>query len=81
MFEFLKKAFGDMKRSAKAQHELDKANFAAAKAEAKATWEEAKMSPAAREKMMQKERDEQIALAQKRIEDAEARIDAAKNAK
>ena len=35
MFEFLKKAFRDMKKSAAAQHEVDKANFAAAKAEAK----------------------------------------------
>lgn len=32
---FFKKAFADMKDSAKAQHEVDKANFAAAKAEAK----------------------------------------------
>ena len=36
----LKKAFSDMKESAKAQHEVDKANFAAAKAEAKANFEE-----------------------------------------
>ncbi|MBE5779603.1 MAG: hypothetical protein E7331_09785 [Clostridiales bacterium] len=34
--EFLKKAFNDIKESAKAQHEVDKANFAAAKAESKA---------------------------------------------
>lgn len=40
MFEFLKKAFRDMKKSAAAQHEVDKANFAAAKAEAKANFEE-----------------------------------------
>jgi len=33
MSEFLKKAFKDMKESAKAQHEVDKANFVAAKAE------------------------------------------------
>ena len=33
---FFKKAFGDMKESAKAQHEVDKAEFAAAKAGAKA---------------------------------------------
>jgi hypothetical protein len=38
--EFFKKAFNDMKESAKAQHEVDKANFAAAKAEAKANFEE-----------------------------------------
>ena len=36
----LKKAFKDMRENAKAQHEVDKANFAAAKAEAKANFEE-----------------------------------------
>ena len=40
MGEFFKNAFKDMKESAKAQHEVDKANFAAAKAEAKANFEE-----------------------------------------
>ena len=39
---FFKNAFGDMKESAKAQHEVDKANWDAAKAESKAQWEEAK---------------------------------------
>ena len=33
---FFKKAFGDMKQSTKAQHEVDKANWNAAKAEAQA---------------------------------------------
>ena len=37
---FFKKAFGDMKESTKAQHEVDKAEFKAAKAEAKANFEE-----------------------------------------
>ena len=37
---FFKNAFGDMKESAKAQHEVDKAEFRAAKAEAKANFEE-----------------------------------------
>ena len=36
MENFLKKAFSDMKESAHARHEVDKANFAAAKAESKA---------------------------------------------
>ena len=40
MTNFLKKAFQDMKESTKAQHEVDKANFRAAKAEAKANFEE-----------------------------------------
>ena len=75
---FLKNAFGDMKDSAKAQHEVDKANFAAAKAESKANWEEAKMSPAQRQAKMQAERDAQIAEANKRKTAAEARIEATK---
>ena len=37
---FFKKAFNDMKESAKAQHEVDKANFEAVKAESKANFEE-----------------------------------------
>ena len=77
---FFKKAFGDMKDSAKAQHEVDKANMAAVKAESKAQWEEAKAisKPATRKKMMQAQRDEQIAAAQQRQAEAQARIDATK---
>ena len=37
---FFKKAFGDMKRNAKAQHEIDKAEFEAVKAESRASFEE-----------------------------------------
>lgn len=37
---FLKKAFKDMAESAKAQHEVDKANFQAVKAESRANFEE-----------------------------------------
>ena len=40
MGEFFKKAFKDMKESAKAQHEVDKANWDAVKAESKANLEE-----------------------------------------
>ena len=68
-----------MKENTKAQHEVDKANFAAAKAEAKANWEEAKMSPAARQKMMQEEREAQIAAANERTAAANERIEKAKN--
>ena len=75
---FFKKAFADMKESTKAQHEVDKANFAAAKAEAKANWEEAKMSPSQRQAMMQEEREAQIATANERRAAADARIEAAK---
>ena len=75
---FFRKAFCDMKESTKAQHEVDKANFAAAKAEAKANWDEAKMSPSQRQAKMQEERDAQIAAANERKAAADARIDAAK---
>ena len=75
---FFKKAFSDMKASTKAQHEVDKANFEAAKTEAKATWEEAKMSPSQRQAKMQEDRDAQIAAANERKAAADARIDAAK---
>lgn len=80
MGEFFKKAFQDMKESAKAQHEVDKANFEAVKAESKANWEEAKLSPKARQEMMQKEREAQIAEANERTAAAQKRIDDAKNA-
>ncbi len=38
--KFFKDAFNDMKENAKSQHEVDKANFQAAKAEARANFEE-----------------------------------------
>ena len=80
MGEFFKNAFKDMKESAKAQHEVDKANWNAAKAESKAQWEEAKaMSKSeTRKKLMQSERDKQIAAANERKAAAEARINATK---
>lgn len=40
MANFFKNAFNDMKESAKAQHEVDKAEFKAVKAESKANFEE-----------------------------------------
>lgn len=79
MGNFLKKAFEDMKNSAKAQHEVDKAQFEAVKAESKAQWEEAKMTPAGRQAKMQEEREAQIAAAKERTAAAQTRIDAAKN--
>ena len=66
MANFFKKAFEDMRENARAQHEADKANLAAVKAESRATWEEAKMTPAARQQKMQAEREEQIAAARER---------------
>ena len=95
---FFKKAFADMKESAKAQHEVDKAEFAAAKAEARAnfeenrgrntfarakadakkTWDDAHMSPSERAAKDQEAREERIAAAQKRVEEANERNEAAR---
>ncbi len=76
--EFFKGAFSDMAESAKAQHEVDKANLAATKAESHAQYEEAKAmgDPKRRKAVMQAKRDEQIAEANARKAEAEARIDA-----
>lgn len=76
--EFFQNAFHDMKESAKAQHEVDKAEFAAAKAESKAQFAEAKANsnPNRRKAAMQAERDARIEEANKRAADAQARIDA-----
>lgn len=83
MANFLKKAFEDMKESAKAQHEVDKANLEATKAESKAQWEEAKAmrDPEKRKALLQAERDEQIAAAKARTAEAQTRIDAVKGDK
>lgn len=74
---FFKRAFSDMKEDAKAQHEVDRANFAAAKAESKANWEEAKAmsKPETRKALMQQERDAQIEAANERRAAAQKRID------
>ena len=79
--KFFKDAFADMKANAKAQHEVDKANLAAVKAESKVQWEEAKMSPKARQAKMQEYREKQIAEANERKELADERIRKAKESK
>lgn len=66
--------FRDMAESAKAQHEVDKANFEAAKMQAKAQWEEAKLSPKQRQALDRQKRDEQIAAAKAKTAEAQARI-------
>ncbi len=81
MGEFFRKAFADMKESAVAQHEVDKANLAAAKAEAKANFEKAKAmgKPENYKKMRQAELEKEKAQAQERIKAAEERIEKLKS--
>lgn len=70
-----------MAESARAQHEVDKANLEAAKMQAKASWEEAKTSPKGRQALEQQKRDEQIAAAKAKSAEAQERIDFAKEHK
>ena len=72
--EFFKKAFADIKQSAKDQHEVDKANWDAVKAEAKAQWEEAKRTPKQQQEAMRQKQAEQIAAAKAREVEANERI-------
>lgn len=67
--EFFQNAFNDMKESAKAQHEVDKAEFAAVKAESKAQWEEAKTkgNPKMLKAKIQADRDKKTAAANDRL--------------
>lgn len=76
MITFFKKAFADMKASAKAQHEVDRLRFQAVKAESRANFEEAKAmgKPARHRKAMEEKHAEQMAQANERIARANARI-------
>ncbi|MBD5086140.1 MAG: hypothetical protein HDT32_02040 [Clostridiales bacterium] len=73
MVEFFKKAFKDMKESAKAQHEVDVANFRAVKAESKADFQENRLRGKKRKEFEQAKRDAQLAEANERIAKAEKR--------
>lgn len=73
MVEFFKKAFKDMKESAKAQHEVDVANFRAVKAESKADFQENRLIGKKRKEFEQEKRDAQLAEANERIAKAEKR--------
>ena len=77
--EFFGNAFQDMKESAHAQHEVDKAELAAVKAESKARFEEAKSmsNPDNVKRAMQQRHKEQLDEANKRTAAAQARISAA----
>ena len=72
-----------MKESAKEQHKVDKAQFAAVKAESKAQWEEARAmaDPDRRKSVFQAGRDKKIEEANERKAAAEARIDDLKGKK
>jgi len=83
VWDFLKKAFGDMKEDARAQREVDRQAFAAERAESKARWEEAKAlgSPEHHRAARQAARAEKLAQDKEREAAAKARIREARGIK
>lgn len=77
---FLKRAFRDMKESAKLQRQIDKANYQATKLETKAFYQEQKRlsKPSVRTAEMRKEQEQELEAANKRVEEAKAKLEAAK---
>lgn len=75
--KFFKDAFEDMKQDAKAQHEVDKANFQAVKAQSRANLEKVKVcgSVSKHKEIKQAQRDEQLKIAQEKINRANAEIE------
>lgn len=73
---FFKNAFEDMKESAREQHEVDKAEFAAVKAESRARFEEVRAQSSREKRKIAEiiEREEKIAAATARRDEAEKRI-------
>ena len=75
---FLKRAFRDMKESAKLQRQIDKANFQATKLETKAFYQEQKRlsKPSVRTAAERERMNKELEAANKRVE--EAKVEAAK---
>lgn len=78
---FLKRAFRDMKESAKLQRKIDKANYQAKKLESKAFYEEQKRlsKPSVRSAAEKERMNKELEAANKRVEDAKAKVEAAKS--
>lgn len=77
---FMKRAFRDMKESAKLQHQIDRANFQAVKLETKAFYEEQKrLSKPSVRTIAEKERmQRELEVANNRVKEAQAKVDSAK---
>lgn len=77
---FLKRAFRDMKESAKLQRQIDKANYQATKLETKAFYQEQKRlsKPSVRTAEMRKEQEQELEAANKRLEAARTKLEAVK---
>ena len=78
---FLKRAFRDMKESAKLQRKIDKANFQATKLETKAFYEEQKRlsKPSVRTAAERERMNKELEEANHRVVSAKALVESAKN--
>ena len=78
---FMKRAFRDMKESAKLQRQIDKANFQAVKLETKAFYEEQKRlsKPSVRKAAERERMQRELETANRRVEEAQAKVDSIKN--
>mgnify|MGYP003445364140 FL=1 len=74
---FFKRAFRDMKESAKLQRQIDKANYQATKLETKAFYQEQKRmsKPSVRTAAMREEQLKELEAANKRVENAKKKLD------
>lgn len=73
--DFMKKSFKDMKESAQLQHEVDKAEFQAAKAKSKADFAEAKKFSQSFQTRIREEREEKLRTAKTSIAESERRCE------
>ena len=74
---FMKRAFRDMKESAKLQRQIDRANFRAVKLETKAFYEEQKRlsKPSVRIAAERERMQRELEAANRRVEEAQAKVD------
>lgn len=80
---FFKRAFRDIKESARLQRQIDKANYEATKLESKAFYQEQKRlsNPKVRTATERKQMENELQAANQRKEEAKAKLDSIKNVK
>ena len=78
---FFKRAFRDMKESARLQHKIDKANYEATKLESKAFYQEQKRqsNPKVRTAAEKARMEQELEAAEQRKAEAQAKLDSIKN--
>jgi hypothetical protein len=80
---FFRRAFRDMKESARLQRQIDKANYEATKLESKAFYQEQKRksNPKVRTAAERERMEQELKAAEQRREEAQERLDSIRNSK